>query len=94
MKKSFRPSKSMKSSSPKPMKSSSGSHSSFSSAPGGFKQAKQPSSFMPGQNRVRGRRATPLIVVLVLVVCCLLVVCIAGVYYVFSQGLITLPNFG
>lgn len=49
---------------------------------------------MPGQNRVRGRRATPLIVTLVLVVCCLAVVCIAGAYYLISQGLIALPNFG
>jgi hypothetical protein len=101
MKKSFRPSNSMKSSSPKPMKvsfpkpmkSSSGSHESFSSSPGGFKQAKQGSSFMPGSKRAKSSWTTPLIVLLVLFVCCLVVLCIAGVY-LFSQGLISLPSFG
>jgi len=75
------------------MKSGSGSHESFAGAPGGFKQAKQGSSFLPGERRPRSNRSIPLIVLLVLFVCCLVVLCIAGVY-LWSQGLISIPSFG
>ena len=99
MKKSFRPTKinrptkSMKASFQKPMKSGSGSHESFSDSSSGFKQAKQGPSFMPGEKRAKSNRTTPLIVLLVLFVCCLVVLCIAGVY-LFSQGLISIPSLG
>jgi hypothetical protein len=74
------------------MKSSSGIHQSFSSAPGGFKQPKQGDSFVPGQKRPKNSWTIPLVILLVLFACCLVVLCIAGVY-LFSQGLISLPSF-
>lgn len=49
-------------------------------------------SFMPRQSGWR-RRRTPLIVtLLVIVICCLVVLCIAGVVYLVSQGIITIPT--
>jgi len=36
----------------------------------------------------RRRWGTPVIIIVVIVACCLLLLCIAGIYYVVSQGLI------
>jgi hypothetical protein len=78
---SFQPSK----------KESFGSHEPFGGTPGGYKKGPD---FLPGQRRPRSSWLTPLIVLAVLFVCCLLVVCIGGVYYLFTQGLISIPSFG
>ena len=42
------------------------------------------------QNRRRGRWSIPVIIGVVVVICCLVALCIAGIYYVYSQGLINI----
>jgi len=67
------------------------SNQSFGGTPGGFDKGP---SFKTGKTGLRSNRSTPLITLLVLFVCCLVVACIAGAYYLITQGLISLPSFG